>query len=181
MGIFCMGRNIAGGSAKDGSITTEKIADLSVTAQKIASDAIETAKIKNLSVTKDKIASGAIDGDKIASGAVTSDKLSGTSTSVSAAFGSYGTLSLGLYKIGRIVVCLPSVLNPVTCSAANGDRGAISSMIPSGYRPVSTIKMLNDTVNNIYFRVDTSGDVSWSLSYNQKYVERMPPCVWYTS
>jgi len=60
----------------DGSITTNKLANLAVVAAKVADSAIETAKIANLAVDTAKLANAAATEAKIAANAITETKIS---------------------------------------------------------------------------------------------------------
>lgn len=59
----------------DGSVTTDKIANLAVTTAKLAQGAVTEGKLASNAVTTGKLATGAVTGAKIATGAVTADKL----------------------------------------------------------------------------------------------------------
>lgn len=71
--------NVNGSAIEDGTINTEKLANMSVTTDKIDDSAVTTNKIAKLAVGNHQIAEGSIDEDKLAFVCVTTEKIADSS------------------------------------------------------------------------------------------------------
>lgn len=113
------------GTVPDGSIVTEKLANLAVTAGKLASNAVTSGKIATGAVSTAKLADLAVNGDKIATGAIVTAKM--------------GDLSVTTEKLKNTAVTETKLADNAVTTAKLADNGITTAKVADG--AITTAKL----------------------------------------